>query len=219
MAKSVAKYLSPLILSFIILFGAVCFIKANYGDVLWALSMFMSNGEMPATPKRQILFEEKKEDPAAETEDPDVVDGNDIVYPKRGALYARLAIPSCGIEDNVYFSDDKETLRLGLGQYYGSHLPGYGQPILISGHNNRSFHTLGDAKVGDVVTITTNYGVYEYRITGTEIRKADTFSWEELNRQEEILILYTCYPFTTMSLTSQRYFVYAEKISGPVVLH
>ena len=158
-------------------------------------------------------------DPGEEPDETaDVVDGSAFVFPKHGALYARLSIPGCGIEDGVYFSDDEESLRKGLGQYFGSHLPGFGRPILISGHNNRSFHTLGNAKIGDTVTVNVDWGVYEYRITGTEIRKADSFSWEELNRHEEILILYTCYPFSTMRPTDQRYFVYAEKISGPAVL-
>ena len=149
----------------------------------------------------------------------DTVDVNDIVFPKRGALYARLSIESCGIEDDVYFSDDDVSLRNGLGQYYGSGIPGFGKPILIAGHNNRAFHTLGDAKLGDIVTITTSYGIYEYEITDTAIRDSKSFSRDELDLDEERLILYTCYPFTTMSLTSQRYFVYAQKISGPVVLH
>ena len=42
--------------------------------------------------------------------------------------------------------------------YNGSHIPGYGKPILISAHNNTWFHDLGSAQVGNDITIETNYG-------------------------------------------------------------
>ncbi|MDF2568387.1 MAG: hypothetical protein K0R90_1843, partial [Oscillospiraceae bacterium] len=40
----------------------------------------------------------------------------------------------------------------------------------------------------------------------------------DLSQKKEQLILYTCYPFNTLGLTSKRFFVYADKISGPQIV-
>ena len=34
---------------------------------------------------------------------------------------------------------------------------------------------------------------------------------------KESLIMYTCYPFDELGLTSDRFFVYAKFVSGPVI--
>lgn len=213
--KSVAKILSPLILSFIVLCGTIWLLKASFGPTLSAVKLFLSDQREVPVREANNIFEgyEEPDEPV------NVVDGNDIRYPHRGDLYARLAIESCGIEDDVYFDDSDAALNKGLGQYFGSSLPGYGSPILIAGHNNRSFHRLGEAQVGDLITITTNYGIYQYQIVETAIIRADDPGAVDLTQDKEQLILYTCYPFTTLSLTPRRYFVYADKVSGPDVLH
>ena len=213
-AESVAKIFSPLILSFIIIACAYFALKQTVGETLSALSLFLADSQVTAQYPETIGFK-----PYEGADDQEYIDGNDIDFPKRGELYARLTIDSCGIEDNVYFDDSKETLRLGLGQYYGSRIPGYGEPILIAGHNNRTFRLLENVAVGDIATITTSYGVYQYQVTDIKILQATDPNAVDLMQKKEQLILYTCYPFTTLTLKTQRLFVYADKISGPVVLH
>ena len=39
----------------------------------------------------------------------------------------------------------------------------------------------------------------------------------DFSREDENLILYTCYPFDAMGFTPDRFFVYARYISGPVL--
>ena len=39
----------------------------------------------------------------------------------------------------------------------------------------------------------------------------------DLAADQESLILYTCYPFDEIGLTSQRFFVYADYTSGVVI--
>ncbi len=215
--KSVAKILSPLILSFITVFCGFLFLKNTVSGTLGAAGLFLADEPFTPVFNGRDIFEGYS-GPADQAQ---TIDLNDIVFPRIGDKYARLSIPSCGIEDDVYFDDSDEALRRGLGQYTGSRIPGYGEPILIGGHNNHAFHTLGNAAVGDVITITTNYGVFEYRIVETKIRRADDRAAmeAELTQDKEQLILYTCYPFTTLSLTPDRYFVYADKVSGPVLLY
>ena len=39
----------------------------------------------------------------------------------------------------------------------------------------------------------------------------------DLTREEENIILYTCYPFGQLTPTPYRYFIYGEFVSGPEI--
>jgi sortase A len=141
-----------------------------------------------------------------------------IEMPKFGTYYAMLSFDSIGTDLPLYFGDSKQILKKGAGQYIGSFIPGYNRPILIAGHNNTYFNTLKELQISDIVTITTNYGIYKYKIYDTKVTDADDDSAYDLSLKKEQLILYTCYPFDIVGFTDQRYFVYAEKISGPEII-
>ena len=70
-----------------------------------------------------------------------------------------------------------------------------------------------------MVTIKTSYGVYEYQVTGSRVAHHLDDTAYDLMQDKEQLIMYTCYPFEMLvGITKQeRLFVYADKISGPVV--
>ena len=102
-------------------------------------------------------------------------------------------------------------MRNGVGIYAGSFVPGYGGTILVAGHNNTYFNGLKNAQVGQRVEIKTNY-VYE--ITDTAVKSANDSSAYDLSADYENLIMYTCYPFDELGLTSKRFFVYAKLVSG-----
>lgn len=141
----------------------------------------------------------------------------DIQIPTYGTLYAKLEISAVSVNTDLYFGDSNSVLKRGVGQYIGTSIPGYGKPLLIGGHNNGPFNKLQYLSAGDTVTITTNYGKYKYKVTGTKIAQSNDKSAYNLRQNKEQLILYTCYPFNTIGLTSKRFFVYADKISGPVI--
>lgn len=140
-----------------------------------------------------------------------------IVVPSDGEQYGEMEIPSAGIKAPVYYGDDAKTLRKGVGTYAGTYIPGQRRTILMAAHNNTYFHTLGEAQVGDQITITTTYGKYVYEITGSQVALATDKTAYDLTKEEENLILYTCYPFNALGITNRRYFVYAKYVSGPQV--
>jgi len=141
-----------------------------------------------------------------------------ITFPGTGDRYGILTIDGTEVEADLYFGDGKRELKLGLGQYNGSCFPGTGGTILISGHNNSAFKDLKSAKVGSKVNIRTNYGMYVYEITKTQVTLASDSKAFDLFKDEENLVLYTCYPFDMLGITPQRYFVYGKIVSGPKVL-
>ena len=152
---------------------------------------------------------------------PDVKSGSlklrSIQFPTYGARFGRISIPSAKIGADLYFGDGTNQLKKGVGVYNGSSIPGYGQTILIAGHNHTFFHTLGQAKAGDKIQIDTNYGKYVYQVSRTRIKNASDASAYNLRATKENLILYTCYPFNEIGLTPERYYVYADKVSGPEI--
>ncbi|MBQ4119623.1 MAG: class D sortase [Clostridia bacterium] len=141
-----------------------------------------------------------------------------ITFPLMGTKYAEISIESTALNCSVFFGDSPQILRKGAGHYAGSSFAGFGSTVLISGHNNRYFDTLKDAQIGSIITLKTNYGIYTYRITHTAIKKNTDRTAYDLGAKKENIVLYTCYPFNTLGLTSQRYFVYGEYVSGPKVL-
>lgn len=141
-----------------------------------------------------------------------------ITFPSVGDKYGLITIEGTEVKADLYFGDGKRELKLGAGQYNGSCFVGTGGTVLISGHNNSAFKDLKSATVGSKVNIRTNYGMYVYEITGTAIKKATDKSAYDLFKNEENLVLYTCYPFDRLGITADRYFVYGKIVSGPKVL-
>jgi len=161
------------------------------------------------------------DDPAAE----ETVNCREVDVPTYNTCYARLTCEALSIDCDLYFGDSTEALKKGACQSISSYLPGYNGQILVGAHNNRHFKNLEHAEIGQVFTLTTNYGIYQYEIYDIVIRniseldRKSTDAYDFSKRDGEILILYTCYPFKKMAATkTDRFFVYCKKISGPRVV-
>ena len=142
-----------------------------------------------------------------------VVDDNNKLknYPEYGTKYATISIPTVKIEQPVYYGDDNETLKYGVGQYIASYFPGEGGSILYMGHNTRNMlRNLPNVSLGDEIIVTTNYGTYHYTIEDTKIIKDTELDKVPIKREGEVLMIYTCYPTTTVVYTPYRFVVYAS---------
>lgn len=150
-------------------------------------------------------------------DDSSAMKASEITLPEYGARFGTLAIEGTEVSCSLFFGDSNKELKNGVGIYNGSFVPGYGRTILVAGHNNTFFNDLQSAKVGSKINVTTNYGQYVYEITQTKITTDTDTSAYDLSKQEENIVLYTCYPFDTLGLTPQRYFVYGKYVSGPEI--
>lgn len=189
-----------------------------------ATGMFFSDSEKKFSSEYNNIFvpvsESKENEDNEENSDKDeseTVDISDIVYPKYGEMFGELIIDDCSVEAPLFLGDNSVALRNGVGIYYGSCIPGYGKTILVAGHNSTFFNGLKNAEKGQKIVIKTSYGNYEYKIKDIAVKRANDSSAYDLSADEENLILYTCYPFDELGLTSRRYFVYADYVSGPVI--
>ena len=116
-------------------------------------------------------------------------------YPSYGTKYGTLKINSIDVDLPLYHGDTLDILNYGIGHYAGSYFPGESGSIVLAGHNNQGFlRRLPEVQVGDKKE--------EYLLP--------------IQNEEELLMIYTCYPVTAIGLTNQRYVIYAKRIEGEV---
>ena len=79
------------------------------------------------------------------------------------------------------------------------------------GHNyKKMLRRLGEVQKGNLIKITTTYGEYTYKVYDMQLIKETELDKLPVQREKEILKLYTCYPFNNIGYATQRYVVYAE---------
>lgn len=165
-------------------------------------------------------FEEADNPSASETEEEaeNVIPLSEIEWPVYGEAYAWISCERLGLDSVLYYGDGYELLRKGVGQYLGSYIPGYGKPLMVCAHNTNIFACLEYIEIGDVIKIETSYGEFEYKVEDIKILAATDLNAYDMQKDEEQLIMYTCYPFERLSTRHKdRYFVYCKKISGSVL--
>lgn len=210
--KNLRQFVLTPIIVCILLYAVIIAVAMPFTyDIMSIGSMFLQNNEANYSHSYENIF-------TPSDNNGDTVNAEDVDYPSIDKQFGTLEIQDCGVDAKLFFGDGSIALRNGVGVYAGSFIPGYGRTILISGHNNTFFNGLKNVKNGDTVKIRTSYGNYQYRVTDTKIAEADDKTTYDLNADYENLIMYTCYPFDELGLTSKRFFVYCEKISGPTIV-
>lgn len=132
-------------------------------------------------------------------------------YPEYGAKYATLEIDKINVNLPVYFGDTLDILKKGVGHSSGSYFPGEGGSIIYMGHNSKNmFRRFSELQIGNEIKVTTTYGEYTYKIYDMQLIKETDLDKLPVQRDKEILMVYTCYPFNNIGYATQRYVVYAE---------
>jgi len=132
-----------------------------------------------------------------------------------GDLLGKVTVENTTIDCLLYWGDSDALLNLGAACHAadGCVKPGGIGTVFVGGHTGSYFATLGDAQIGDRITLQTVGGTYQYEIYETAVIQEtdiDACCW---GGQEPLCILYTCYPFGILTHTPQRYLVYASPVS------
>ncbi len=134
-------------------------------------------------------------------------------YPEYGTQYGTIEIEKIDVNLPIYFGDTLEVLKKGIGHSSGSYFPGEGGSIIYMGHNyKKMLKRLGELQIGNEIKITTSYGEYTYKVYDMQLIKETELDKLPVQRDKEILMLYTCYPFNNIGYATQRYVVYAELV-------
>ena len=133
-----------------------------------------------------------------------------VSYPEYGTRYGNIKIEALDINLPLYYGDKLSVLRNGVGQSSGAYFPGEGGSIICMGHNNKTFlYHLPEIKNDDVIEISTTYGNFKYKVFDTKIINMYDIDKLEIQKDKEILMLYTCYPVNTLGDKKDRFVVYA----------
>lgn len=148
----------------------------------------------------------------------ETIDASTVEQPRHGEHYGRLTCDRIGLKAPVYWGDENRILRHGAGQYEVSSLPGYGEAIVICGHNNTFFKPLQKVQEGDEIVFDTNYDTYRYKVNEVVILPEDELAKRidsMMVEPKETLLLYTCYPFHAISgRKTKRLCAFGERIEG-----
>lgn len=148
----------------------------------------------------------------------------EVSAPVYGQSYASITCDEIGLSSRLYWGDDQSMINMAQGvyEYPGTSQIGYPGCHLLAAHNNSVFSLLQYVSVGDVFTVTTEYGRYAYEVdscqSGTVTADAGTIVADDgtvlvnLGDTGDRLYMYTCYPFGYYGTTSQRYVVRATLI-------
>ncbi len=94
-----------------------------------------------------------------------------------------------------------------------SYFAGENGTIIMCEHDYmNNFKRLGELKNGDIIEIQTNYGDFYYELYDEQIVLETETDKLLIQKNEEILMLYTCYNMTGADKTQYRYVVYAKKV-------
>ena len=121
-------------------------------------------------------------------------------YPAWGEKYGTLSIDSINVKLGLYYGDSLSILRKGVGQSV-SYFPGEGGSIIC---------------MADKIKIKTDYGNFTYEIYETKIVDQSDTSAVYLQEDEEILMLYTCYPSNSIGHATHRFVTYSKLIEGDI---
>lgn len=140
------------------------------------------------------------------------INDREIIRPEMGDLFGQMRIERIGVDAPIYQGDSSNELRLGIGHFMGSLMPGEGGNVVLAGHRETVFWPLEQIEIGDEVIVETSYGIYTYEVEEIYITEpSDVTPTTPTN--EERLTFYTCYPFIKYGPTPERFIVVAKFIS------
>lgn len=211
LGKSVGMIVAPLTFAILLALGIYGALHVFVGDVSgYAQVLFMRTGTTGEELTDLFVPSEKNGG---------TVDIHDITIPVYETVYGQIRIDSVGIDCPLLYGDSNAAIRKGAGQYIGSTLIGYGGTTLICAHVNRHFANLSQVQVGDKIQIDTTYGAYTYRVTHAGVHTANDKTVYDLARDDENVVLYTCYyEYTALGSVKKRFFVCADYESGPMIV-
>ncbi|ENH98379.1 peptidase C60 family protein [Gracilibacillus halophilus YIM-C55.5] len=132
--------------------------------------------------------------------------------PNTGDAVGFLHIPAIEAELPIIEGTDPEELEKGVGHYDTSAYPTENDQIVMSGHRDTVFRSLGEVEVGDTFMVELPYGNFEYEMVDSKIVDADDTSIIQSTAPKEELVITTCYPFSYIGNAPERYIIYAKPI-------
>ena len=129
----------------------------------------------------------------------------------RGSYLGKITIPALKQTLPIYQGTEDAQLKMGIGHYEKSVLPGVADNSVLSGHRDSVFSQLGKLKVGELLTVETVAGKFTYKISEFRIVGANDRT-VIVPTKTAVLTLTTCYPFHYIGSAPKRFIVSADLV-------
>ena len=156
---------------------------------------------------QQRLDRERQQAAAMPAAAPALVDGGTI---------GTLAITRLRLAVVVVQGDSTKILRRAVGHLPGTALPGEVGNVVLAGHRDTFFRPLKDVHAGDVITLKTRDGDFEYLVESTAVVPPSDVK-VLLPTGGRTLTLITCFPFFYLGPAPDRFVVRAREMSSAAI--
>jgi len=130
-----------------------------------------------------------------------------------GTLVGKVEIPKLHLSAVVFQGTTDGILAQGVGHLDASAFPGQAGNVVLAAHRDTFFRGLRHIRRGDLVQVTTPYGVRTYAVDSTEV-VTPTETGVMARTATPTLTLITCYPFYYVGHAPKRFIVRASPVSG-----
>jgi sortase A len=127
-----------------------------------------------------------------------------------------ITLPSLGLSWPIFQGTEEAQLEKGVGHYVGSVLPGLQDNSILSGHRTSVFNRIGELEINDLILVQTEPGIFTYQVRAFEIVDRDDQTVIGPT-PGAVLTLTTCYPFNSLTRTTQAFIVEADLIRTVLV--
>jgi sortase A len=128
-----------------------------------------------------------------------------------GAEVGRIQIPSLHLSAIILQGTGAGTLRLAVGHYPSSALPGEGGNVVLAGHRDTFFRPLRHIRRGDRIILETPRATLDYRVETTAVVNPNDVA-VLAPTAGNILTLVTCFPFYYIGPAPHRFIVRAKLV-------
>ncbi len=115
----------------------------------------------------------------------------EFIRPKFGEMYAVLTTSSFELSIPIYWGSNSELYERGACQSSSSAIIGDEGNSVISAHQDTYFADLNNLKKDDLITLKTNYGEFEYKVTDIIVFNKKDNKYVSPSTTSK-LTLYTC---------------------------
>jgi sortase A len=129
-----------------------------------------------------------------------------------GSIIGRIEIGRLGLSAIVIEGDASSSLRRGVGHVPNTALPGEFGNMALTAHRDTFFRGLRNIQQGDLITLETLAGEYQYEVDSTSIVSPTSTEVLKSSADQELTLI-TCYPFYFVGPAPKRFVVHARKLN------
>ena len=109
-------------------------------------------------------------------------------------MIGRIEIGRLGLSAIVVEGDSPSLLRRAVGHVPQTAMPGDSGNVALTAHRDTFFRPLRNVREGDMITLETASGEYQYEVKSTAIVAPDASEVFRSSGVQELTLI-TCYPF------------------------